>query len=117
MTTAIEKKQDIATALIALEKYRPEVESGNALFIINTEYGKGETDFLRVQIAFQDKEGRTDLHHITWHTAKAFGYRLRDRSGNWFIAMGGGGYSKSYDIALALASFYNVEQIRYHSGR
>jgi hypothetical protein len=112
MATTAEKKQDQATALNTLEAYRPDVESGNALFIISTEYGKGTTDFLRVQIAYQGHNG-TELSHLTWHCAKAFGHRLKDRNGHWFIAMGGGGYSKSYDIALSLARFYGVDQIRY----
>lgn len=116
MATTAEKKQDLATALDTLERYRPEVVSGNALFIINTDYGKGDTDFLRVTIAYT-KNGKTELNHLTWHTAKAFGYRLKDRNGRWFIAMGGGGYSKSYDIALSLQKFYlkdlNLDQIRY----
>lgn len=112
MTTTTEKKQDLATALDTLERYRPEVVSGNALFIINTDYGQGMTDYLRVTIAYT-KEGKTELSHLTWHTAKAFGYRLKDRSGQWFISMSGYGYSKSYEIALALANFYNLDQIRY----
>lgn len=120
MATATEKRLDRERALATLEEYRQEVESGNALFLISTEYGKGETDFLRVQIVYteDDKEkdkSKTEISHLTWHTAKAFGYRLRDRNGGrWYIAMGGGGYSKSYEIALALADFYGVEQIRYN---
>ena len=112
MATTAEKKRDQATALTMLEAYRPEVVSGNALFLISTEYGQGMTDYLKVSIAYT-KEGKTEVSHLTWHTAKAFGYRLKDRSGYWFISISGYGYSKSYEIALALANFYNVEKIRY----
>lgn len=114
MATATEKKQDLALALDTLERYRQEVTSENALFLISTEYGKGETDFLQVQIVYS-QNGKTEISHLTWHTAKAFGYRLKDRSGRWFLALGGGGYSKSYEVADSLARFYGVERVRYEN--
>lgn len=121
MATTTEKKQDLAHAQAVLEQYRQEVESGNALFLISTEYGKGETDFLRVQIVYteHDKEkdtSKTNLSHLTWHIGKAFGYSLRERTGTrWYLAIRGGNFSKSDEIARTLANFYGVERVRYEN--
>lgn len=116
MATTAEKKKDLETALQGLEAYRDEIVSGNALFIISTEYGKGDTDFLKVQLAYQNSKSEIELAHLTWHCAKAFGYRLKDRNGRWYLALGGGNYSKSYDIALTLGQYYyksNSLAVRY----
>lgn len=115
MATATEKRQDREDALAVLEKYRQEVESGNALFLIHAEYGKGETDFFRVQIIYTDN-GKNHLSHLTWHIGKAFGYSLRERTGTrWYLAIRGGNFSKSDEIARTLANFYGVERVRYEN--
>ena len=116
MATTAEKKKDLEIALQGLEAYRDEIVSGHALFIISTEYGKGQTDFLKVQLAYQNDQLEIELANLTWHCAKAFGYRLKEKGGRWYLALGGGGYSKSYDIALALGQYYsksNSLAVRY----
>ncbi len=113
--TAAEKREDLKIALDALERYREEITSQNALVMISGDYRRTETDYFRVSLAFTNKGGRTDLAHLTWHIAKAFGYSLRDRGGYWFIAMGGGGYSKPDEIARSLARFYGIDRVRYEN--
>ena len=111
--TATEKREDEQRARDILEQVREEITSGNALLLISAELGKGETDYLRALLTYSNKDGRTDYAHLTWAVAKLFGYSLRDRAGYWFIAMGGGGYSKPDEIARALANYYGIERIRY----
>ena len=113
MTTATDKKADIATALDTLERYREEITSGNALLLISAEYGKGETDYFRALLAYTNKDGKTDYAHLTWAIAKLFGYSLRDRGGYWYLAIGGGGFSKTDAIADCLANYFNIERVRY----
>jgi hypothetical protein len=113
MTTATDKKADIATALDTLERYREEITSGNALLIITAEIGKGQTDYFRALLTYTNKDGRTDSAHLTWAMAKLFGYSLRDRGGYWYLAIGGGGYSKTDAIAYSLGNYFNIERIRY----
>ena len=112
MSTKTEKLEDQERSLWILESVREEITSGNGLVSITTDYGKGITDYLRVSV-FYYKEGEVRQSHLTWAIAKQFGYSLRDRNGRWYLAISGGGYSKSYEIALSLARFYGVEKIRY----
>ena len=114
MTTTAEKKQDLKIALDTLERYSADIVDGGALVLISEEYGKGETDYFRVFLTYQG-ENKTELSHLTWAVAKVFGYTLRDRAGRWFIAMGGGGFSKSYEIARSLESYYKLDRIKYET--
>jgi hypothetical protein len=111
--TVAERRNDERQATAILETYRNEITSGKALVSISTEYGKGTTDYLRVSIFYPNDKGEVAQSHLTWAIGKYFSYSLRDRAGKWYLAINGGGYSKSYEIALALARFYNVEKIRY----
>lgn len=111
-TTKQEKKEDQERALWILESVREEITSGNGLVSITTDYGKSITDYLRVSV-FYTKGGEVIQSHLTWAVAKQFGYSLRDRNGRWYLAISGGGYSKSYEIALSLARYYGIEKIRY----
>jgi hypothetical protein len=111
--TTAEKREDEQRARDILETVREEITSGNALLLISAELGKGETDYLRALLTYSNKDGRTDYAHLTWAVAKLFGYSLRERAGYWFIAMGGGGYSKPDEIARTLASYYGIERVRY----
>lgn len=111
--TATEKKQDKERALAILEGVRDDITSGKALVQISTEYGKGTTDYLRASVFYPNQQGEVVQSHLTWAIAKHLGYSLRDRAGRWFLAINGGGYSKSYEIALSLARFYGTEKIRY----
>jgi hypothetical protein len=112
MATKTEQLQDQARALDIMESVREEIASGSGLVSITTDYGKGITDYLRVSV-FYSKDGEVRQSHLTWAVAKQFGYSLRDRNGRWYLAISGGGYSKSYEIALSLARYYGVEKIRY----
>jgi len=112
LATVKEKREDQVRASWILESVREEITSGSGLVSITTDYGKGITDYLRVSV-FYSKDGEVRQSHLTWAVAKQFGYSLRDRNGRWYLSISGGGYSKSYEIALSLARFYGVEKIRY----
>jgi hypothetical protein len=111
--TATQKKEDKERALWILESVREDIASGKGLVSITTDYGKGITDYLRVSVFYPADNGEVRQSHLTWAIAKLMGYSLRDRSGRWYLAINGGGYSKSYEIALSLAHYYGVEKIRY----
>lgn len=111
--TATEKRQDKQTALDILESVREQITNGNALLLINAELGKGATDYFRALLTYTNKEGRTDSAHLTWAISKAFGYSLKDRNGFWCLAIYGGGYSKSDEIARSLADYYGIDRVRY----
>ena len=113
--TTAEKREDQQRARDILEQVRKEITSGNALLLISPELGKGETDYLRALLVYTMEDGRTASYHLTWSIAKLFGYSLRDRAGYWFIAMGGGGYSKPDEIARTLASYYGIDRVRYET--
>lgn len=111
--TVAERRNDERQATAILEAHKDVIASGKALVQISTEYGKGTTDYLRVAIFYPNKEGETIQSHLTWAIGKYLSYSLRDSAGRWYLAINGGGYSKAYEVALALARFYNVEKIRY----
>jgi hypothetical protein len=113
-TTATQRKEDQDHATWILESVREGITSGKGLVSITTDYGKGTTDYLRVSVFNPDQDGQVRQSHLTWAIAKAMGYSLRDRNGRWYLAINGGGYSKSYEIATALANYYQVDdKIRY----
>lgn len=114
MTTATEKKQDLEIAKDALERYRYDITNLGALLIISEEFGKGTTDYFRVTIAAETARG-IELGHLTWSIGKALGYSLRDRSGRWYLALNGYGYSKADEIARSLADYYRIDRIRYET--
>lgn len=106
--------QDKQHALDILESFADKIQSDKALLLITQELGKGQTDYLRVMITYQTPDYPHPLVlHLTWAMAKHFGYSLRDRNGRWYLAIGGGGFSKPDELARTLANYYQVERIRY----
>lgn len=112
-TTKAEKLADLAIAKDHLDHYREDITSGNALVMIAADYGKGLTDYFRVQIFYTGGDQEVRNSHLTWAIAKACGYTLRERNGYHFIAINGGNFSKTGDIADSLARFYGVDRIRF----
>jgi hypothetical protein len=111
--TAAEKREDRQTALDILESVREQITNGHALLLINAELGKGTTDYFRALLTYTNKDGRTDYAHLTWAISKVFGYTLKDKNGFWCLAIGGGGFSKSDQIARSLANHYQIDRVRY----
>jgi hypothetical protein len=105
--------QDLEHAKSILETIRKSVETGEGVFLISADYGKGETDFFKVSFVSVWDLGRVEVSHITWALSKVAGYRLRDRSGFWHVAIGGGNFSKFDEIADTLARFYGVARVRW----
>ena len=113
MKTAEEKREDFAIATNTLERYREEITSGSALIVFSFEQGKGLTDYVRVSLLFNNKENKILLAHLSWAIGIALGFSLRDRNGYWFLAIRGYGFSKTDEVARALASYYGIDGIRY----
>ena len=83
---------DKETATRYLQEY---VKPSSSIFTL-TEYGRGETDWVRVFVASK----RNSIHEVTYLAAKATGHRYSERHRG--IPMGGGGYSKALDVYLAI---------------
>jgi len=111
--TKAEKQEDQQRAREILDAYAPYVQDESALLLISQEVGKGLTDYLRVQLAYTDKDGKTQTAHFTWAVGKIFGHSLRDRNGYHYLAISGYGYSKADEIARSLAMIYGVARVRY----
>ena len=111
--TQAEKMADLSRARDLLNGYADDIKSEKALVLISVDYGKGVTDYLRVAIAGTDSTGKVQTGHLTWAIAKALGYTLKSRNGYWFLAISGGGYSKSDEIARHLAIYYGIDRVRY----
>lgn len=111
--TKAEKTQDQQLARTTFDAYAPYIQDGSALLMISQEVGKGLTDYLRVQLAYPDKDGKVQTAFFTWAVAQIFEYPLRNRNGYMYLAISGYGYSKPDEIARSLAMIYGVERIRY----
>lgn len=114
MNTKTERQADTERALYSLEQVRESLSAPTGLLIIGAKYGKGETDYFRIAIQRIDTySGESFLDNLTWAFAKAFGYRLVDKNGQWHLAIHGGNFSKADELAQRLANFYGVARIRY----
>lgn len=115
MTTKQERLKDLELALETLDRLADNVKNGKSLLLISQEPGKGLTDYLRVTMAHPSSNDGVAISHLTWAIAKAFGYTLRERNGYRYLAIGGYGYSKSYEVADSLAKYYGLERIYYET--
>lgn len=83
-------------------KERKEAERQNAaevmaeyrdrVFYTRTDYGRGETDYVRIYVADRDR-----IHDLTYYVARALDLPIKDRG----IPHGGGGYNKGLDAAMS----------------
>lgn len=78
----------------AIEYLAGEIKPSTIIYTM-TEYGKGETDWVRVFVA--PKKG--SIRDVTYLVGPAIGRKLRDRN-RFQIPMGGDGYSKGLDVYL-----------------
>lgn len=113
--TKAQKKQDQELAKTTLDAYAPYIQDGSALLLISQEIGKGLTDYLRVQLAYTDINGKVQTAFFTWTVAQIFNYPLRNRNGYAYLAISGYGYSKANEIARSLAMIYGVSRVRYET--
>lgn len=111
--TTTDKRNELSWARTLLDGHRDKFANG-ALLLITMERGSGVTDYLRVFMAY-DNDGRITSDNVTWAVAKVLGYSLRDRAGQWNIALGGGGYSKPLDITNALKAYYGLDTLNVNS--
>ena len=113
-TTAAERAADIERGKWILEELRGHFTSGG-LLLVSANNGTGSTDYFRL-IAVQTDSTMASgqsVWHLTWAMSKVFGYAARDRHGWWTLAIGGGGYSKSDQLANDLAGYYGLDRVRY----
>ena len=106
---------EISWAKSLLDGKREHFRDGG-LLLIDLTPGSGATDYLRALAVHTDKQtGDQCLDNITWAIGQTMGYQLRDRNGQWTLALNGGGYSKPLEIAIALRGYYGLENLRYES--
>lgn len=101
-TKAMAAKQEKKEATdFLVSKWKDSIADGQTLVEVRTELGKGETDYVSVHVYSVDSySGQITAHNLTPYIARAWGYTLRRSNTKFQIPMGGGQYSKSYDIAL-----------------
>lgn len=114
MTTKAEQRAaDLASAAWTLDNLRGHFEGGG-LLLVSATYGSGATDYFRATAVVANPiTGAQTVWNLTWAMAKMFGYSSRDRHGYWHLALGGGGYSKPYELARSLARYYGLDDLRY----
>lgn len=106
---------EMAWAKSLLDGRRDAFRDG-ALLLIDLNPGSGATDYLRALMVHANKDtGDQCLDNITWAIGQTMGYQLRDRNGQWTLALNGGGYSKPLEIAIALRRYYGLENLRYET--
>lgn len=84
-TKAEQKAKQADHAREVMRGYRGRV------FYTRTEFGRGETDHVRIYVATK----RDEISDITYYVARANDLRMSDRG----IPFGGGGYSKGLEAA------------------
>lgn len=98
---ATKKQIEQTEALSYLAEWKDEILEPSSILEFRTEYSKGITDYVSVHLYYQkDGEGRSV--NLTHNVGKACGYKFRNNQNAIQLALGGGGYSKSYDVALAM---------------
>lgn len=99
MATAKETKA--LEALSHLEEWKDEILEPSSFLEFRTEYTRNITDYVSVHLYYQ-KDGRGHSADLTYNVGNACGYSFRRGNNHNQLALGGGGYSKSYDVALSM---------------
>lgn len=98
---ATKKEIERQEALSHLAEWKDEILAPSSLLEFRTEYGKGQTDYVSVHLYYvKDGEGR--MANLTYNVGRACGYSFRRSEYKNQLALGGGNYSKSFDVALAM---------------
>lgn len=98
--TKAQKLEKQTEALEYLKEWKGEISSPSSYLEFRTEYGKGQTDYVSVHLYYQ-KDGVGHMTDLTFNVGMACGYSFRRTNFRSQLALGGGGYSKSYDVLLA----------------
>ena len=104
---ATKKEIERADAISNLKAWLPEILDPTSFLELSTEYTRGQTDYVTVKL-FYVKDGRGHVVNLGYNVARACGYRQRSNSHQ--LGLGGGGYSKSYDVALAMFRALGIER-------
>jgi hypothetical protein len=93
-----------------VSKWGQRIADGKTLVECRTEYGTGEIDYVSVHIYSTDEStGRINTFNLTPYIARAWGYRMRKSNTKFQLAIGGGGVSKAYVVALNLFQLLGIE--------
>lgn len=108
MSKASEKAAKQAEALEYLKEWKETILAPSSFLEFRIEYGKGQTDFVSVHLYYQ-KDGKGHTTTLTHNVGLASGYSFR--RGDWSsqLALGGGGYSKTYDVALRTFQLLGID--------
>lgn len=111
MNTKAETAAQLETAHLILDRLRDHFRDGGILFV-SQELGTGQTDYLKV-FAVIPGPGMQIVSNLTWAIAQVFGYKLRDRSGYWHLAINGGNFSKPGEVARLLQNYYGLSDLNH----
>jgi hypothetical protein len=110
MATAKEKATEREDAREFLtNKVKARLVEPSSLLKVRTEYTRSVTDYVTVELYYVDSDGRGQYMNLSGTIGQALGIRRRAGNRPVQLAIGGGGYSKSYDVALRLFHFLNLK--------
>jgi hypothetical protein len=95
MTSTMTRQEKINEREWAMAKLH-EMISPETVIHTRTDYGKGQTDYVRVYIVGTDYKGRPEIQDVTYFVARATEHRMTERG----LPFGGGGYSKGLDAFI-----------------
>ena len=72
----------------------------------------GMTHYYTLLVAGLNNQGEPDLFNITYHAAKALGWKLMDRDGSRVIKVEGGGMDMGFHLVYSLSSVLFAGQDR-----
>lgn len=116
MATKKEKAQEQAEALEWLNSKMYLLTAPSSILKFETEYGKGQTDYITVTLYYQDG-GRGYLLNITPWVGRALGYSFRKSNVRFQIAARGvqinNGYKVAYDLFRTLGIQQDIVNFEY----
>lgn len=106
--TKAQKVQEQKVSLEYLEEWKEQILDPSSLLDFRIEYGKGMTDYVSVYLYYQ-RDGKGEIANMTYRVGKACGYTFRRSETVNQLALAGYGYSKTYDVALAMFRALDIE--------
>lgn len=109
MSKASDKAAKQLEALEYLNGWKDEILEPSSLLEFRQENGKADTDYVSVHLYYQ-KDGIGHVAELSYNVGLACGYTFRRGEWSSQLALGGGGYSKKYDVALRMFQKMEIDR-------
>lgn len=105
---ATKKQIEKSEALAYLCEWSDELLEPSSVLELSTEYMRNQqTDYVSVKLYYQ-RDGVGHVADLGYNVGKALGYRFRRNTHQ--LALGGGGYSKSYEVLTNVLSALGIDR-------